>query len=817
MIEKTNIDTENKVEQTGSNSKIDKERTKNRTTIKDKCMDDSKRKRNPDWSDSNNGLRNCGKLCKDEIGGGIMEVSEDCDNPIAPQSNNGNMVDRSDSYNTTEMGKKGRGGFSEEDGTDCDNHCYQKKEGERLKRRGKERYHQLSEEISDCENWDSQNNDENDEKISNWGDPGEYSSMSEGSHKLGYVNEGIRNEFDSGEMTVAVAKEGGIDCNPSQLLEGVGSVRSEVVDCLGNHAEDSRREVTQYEEIKNARWDLSGETIGPKKHETWTGINVWLKKRSGLIWLKRVREEGLVLRYHFNMFDQQVSDVSQKMDNRDIFHTLKRAALRSGHELKLVRSAPNDSKEELQICPSTDSSIKLTWFLDEDMVKLKESATPDTTRKVAYRDILRTKGSYTGKKKEKDGGEDQITQIKALDHVGLAWILKMHAKQEIFDITGRPPPSEGEIQWASQKFKTIGKSGKIDLLKYLAYKTGSQLTIHMEGRKKKNLTRPAQKHTRLVYTDNTDEILIIRKGLRPKESSLPASVPKVQDNHEEMVNQSGIPIHAPSLAAPMEKTRLMDKSPEVNYLRHICRQSKGNQYPPRMVSNRFEHLRQFMSIEPSEYDQAGDGLFARGKRFIRDEIVGVYEGFVTTDTDQPYVLGIARKDQETLYVDADPNKGKRISLFGKMNEDLHRGRYNAELGEDGFIRILEDCEDEELFTRYWGKYNWDFLKQRSLAALHKEISTELPGMEKLVTANWNSLIMDKGQLSKWIRKLVDGNTKPNELHGIRCWIGEHPKGLEDLIGFLTYGPNSVRYHYKHWGHPFTPPTTNQRRKSRLVG
>ena len=208
-------------------------------------------------------------------------------------------------------------------------------------------------------------------------------------------------------------------------------------------------------------------------------------------------------------------------------------------------------------------------------------------------------------------------------------------------------------------------------------------------------------------------------------------------------------------------------------------------------------------------------LVRGGKRFIRDEIVGVYEGFTTTDTDRPYVLGITRKDQETLYVDADPNKGKRISLFGKMNEDLHRGRYNAELGEDGFIRILEDCEDEELFTRYWGKYNWDFLKQRSLAALHKEISTELPGMEKLVTANWNALIMDKGQLSKWIRKLVDGNTKPNELHGIRCGIGEHPKGIEDLIGFLTYGPNSVRYHYKHWGHPFTPPTTNKLGKSRL--
>ena len=25
-------------------------------------------------------------------------------------------------------------------------------------------------------------------------------------------------------------------------------------------------------------------------------------------------------------------------------------------------------------------------------------------------------------------------------------------------------------------------------------------------------------------------------------------------------------------------------------------------------------------------------------------------------------------------------------MFGKMNEDLHQGEYNAEIGEDGFIR-----------------------------------------------------------------------------------------------------------------------------------
>jgi hypothetical protein len=403
-------------------------------------------------------------------------------------------------------------------------------------------------------------------------------------------------------------------------------------------------------------------------------------------------------------------------------------------------------------------------------------------KKVGYNDILKTRGTHSEKKTHTEEEENQITRIKSTDHVGLSWILKMHAREEIFDITGRPPPSEGEILWATQKFETIGRTGKINLLKYLAYKTGSQLVIQMKGRKKRNLTRCAQQHTRLVYIDTTDEILIIRKDLKPKGRSGDTgqrAIPNAKEEYTEMgKNQAEVALPAQESypSASTSRRRLMDKSPEVNYLRHICRNSKEKHYPPRMVSNQFEHLRQFMSIEPSEYEKAGDGLYVRGeRRFIRDEIIGVYEGVITDDTDRPYVLGITRENQETIYVDADPAKNGKTSVFGKMNEDLHKGRYNAELGEDGFIRILEDCEDEELFTRYWNKYNWDSLKQESLAALHMEVSTEIPGMEKLVTTNWNALKMDKGHLSRWIRRLIEGNTKPSELHGVNVGWESTPK------------------------------------------
>ena len=96
-----------------------------------------------------------------------------------------------------------------------------------------------------------------------------------------------------------------------------------------------------------------------------------------------------------------------------------------------------------------------------------------------------------------------------------------------------------------------------------------------------------------------------------------------------------------------------------------------------------------------------------------------------------------------------------------------------------------------------------------------EVSTEIPGMEKLVTTNWNALKMDKGHLSRWIRRLIEGNTKPSELHGVKSWMGEHSKGMKDLVGFLTYGPNSEKYHFKHWGNTHTPPTISLLGRNRL--
>ena len=68
-------------------------------------------------------------------------------------------------------------------------------------------------------------------------------------------------------------------------------------------------------------------------------------------------------------------------------------------------------------------------------------------------------------------------------------------------------------------------------------------------------------------------------------------------------------------------------------------------------------------------------------------------------------------------------------MFGKMNEDLHQGEYNAEIGEDGFIRMLSNCDSGELLTRYGPKYNWDALKQKALLGLTAEVGNLFPSMQ----------------------------------------------------------------------------------------
>jgi hypothetical protein len=94
----------------------------------------------------------------------------------------------------------------------------------------------------------------------------------------------------------------------------------------------------------------------------------------------------------------------------------------------------------------------------------------------------------------------------------------------------------------------------------------------------------------------------------------------------------------------------------------------GLSYPPKCVTNIFDHLRKGLHTEASDIAGAGDGLFT-GTPLFKNQIVGVYEGIEVNETEGEYVLEIAGGRKGLRWINADPSKTERVSMFGKMNED----------------------------------------------------------------------------------------------------------------------------------------------------
>ena len=145
-----------------------------------------------------------------------------------------------------------------------------------------------------------------------------------------------------------------------------------------------------------------------------------------------------------------------------------------------------------------------------------------------------------------------------------------------------------------------------------------------------------------------------------------------------------------------------------------------------------------------------------------------------------------------------------------MNMDLHEGKYNAELGEDGFIKILRDCEEEELYTKYYEKYNWDDLKQKVLTSLKEELKDKFPGHSDLISTRWASLKAVHDHISRWVKRMIEGNLTSTEKHGICGWsVNTEEQTTDDLMCFLTFGPTCTKYNFNHWGQDLPTPEIHQ--------
>ena len=336
-------------------------------------------------------------------------------------------------------------------------------------------------------------------------------------------------------------------------------------------------------------------------------------------------------------------------------------------------------------------------------------------------------------------------------------------------------------KWAKEKFEYIGKKGKTNMLYYLATKTVADFNVYIG--KSLKLTPKLKGKTgeyKITFVEEDDRITISWENKMNLANITDAAMKNV-------------------VAGPMDISKiLMDGTPEVEELRRLCRERSEGTYPPKGVEDRFMHMEEWLKPEKSTIEGAGDGLHARGKRRLKKgEIVGVYGGNIIGESDGQYTLEISREGKGSIWVDAQLGHG-RYNKFGMMNEDLHRGRCNAEIGADGFIKIIEECEEEELFTRYGSKYNWDSIKQKALTGLITDIVNLFPGHESRITPEWSELKRKQDPISRWVRRVINGRTTSSERHGIICWKDE--KGsFEEMIGYITYGPNTVRYNFKHWG------------------
>ena len=259
----------------------------------------------------------------------------------------------------------------------------------------------------------------------------------------------------------------------------------------------------------------------------------------------------------------------------------------------------------------------------------------------------------------------------------------------------------------------------------------------------------------------------------------------------------------------------MDGSDKVNEMRAISYRCMKGTYPPEEVKQFFEHVRQSLHICKSANPVAGEGLMVkRGRGFVKGEIIGAYEGTIVEEREGPYVLKITRDGAPDIWVDADPKQGDRVSIFGKMNMNLHEDKYNAEMGEDGFIKILVDCEDEELYTKYYDKYNWDELKQRVLTSLKEELKFKFPGHSDLVHTRWASLKGSHDHVNGWVKRMIEGNLAATEKHGIWGWNEEtEEQTTDDLMCYLTFGPTCKKFNFKHWGQDIPKPELHQVKKA----
>ena len=127
-----------------------------------------------------------------------------------------------------------------------------------------------------------------------------------------------------------------------------------------------------------------------------------------------------------------------------------------------------------------NDSMKLTYFQESSTIKIKRKKIPEGAGKISYKEIVETRSEKRHDENQVDHENRHLVTIREGDKQGLCWVLKMHSERRMNknqDMSHTPT----ELEWARRKFKEIGNKGKLELLIFLARKTGSELRIIEKG------------------------------------------------------------------------------------------------------------------------------------------------------------------------------------------------------------------------------------------------------------------------------------------------------------------------------------------------
>jgi hypothetical protein len=252
-----------------------------------------------------------------------------------------------------------------------------------------------------------------------------------------------------------------------------------------------------------------------EKNNMGKGTGKWerllLRSNLGRRWMERIKEMGAIPRHigdFVSNFKTMVKDseLCSGLTVEEIMRLVVMASIRSGYRLRARRRGL-----EIELTKARDDEVEITIDLDDLVVHLWRCDTPGTAKGTSHRDVAIRKVvgiDFNNEKVKLVPPQWAHEDVRGDDLIGLSWILKMHSNERITRRATSQAPTEGEIAWAKTKFETINKKGKCDLLKYLAAKTGSELTVRNFKGKPKVVVPGRTSRSKLLY-DTSDDIITV--------------------------------------------------------------------------------------------------------------------------------------------------------------------------------------------------------------------------------------------------------------------------------------------------------------------